>query len=268
LSAGRRLARWGKQVAGRAGLQIRRAGAENRFDGMLDTLRQLRRRGYAPGVVIDGGANVGQWTTLASAVFPEARFHLIEPQAECHERLESAFSAPRYTLHRVALTAPGVSRVSMVADGTASTGAAVVIGGDGLDLPTRVVPATTLDDLLANAIRATDRALLKLDLESHELEALRGATALLNEVEVILCEVSFFDTESQGHPLFADIFDHLKSAASSCTTLRRCRRGRATSVCGSGMPFSCTSGVPCSATSPGSDPLRLLPLAGTHPRRG
>lgn len=212
MSAVRLLARWGKQVAARAGLQIRRAGAANRFDGMLDTLRQLRRRGYAPGVVIDGGANVGQWATLASSVFPEARFHLIEPQEECQERLASAFSAPRFTLHRVAVTEPGVSRLSMVAGGTGSTGAAVVLG-DGLDLPTRAVPAATLDDLFAADVRATDRALLKLDLESHELEAFRGAAALLNEVEVILCEVSFFDTENQGHPVFADIFAHLRGAA-------------------------------------------------------
>ena len=47
---------------------------------MADSLELLRRAGYRPGVVIDCGANTGQWARLASAVFPESEYHLIEPQ--------------------------------------------------------------------------------------------------------------------------------------------------------------------------------------------
>jgi len=41
---------------------------------MGDALRLMRAAGYAPRVVVDAGANVGEWSTLASAIFPEARF--------------------------------------------------------------------------------------------------------------------------------------------------------------------------------------------------
>jgi len=49
-------------------------------------------------------------------------------------------------------------------------------------------PATTLDGLLADRVVREDRALLKTDLEGHELTALQGARRLLDVVEVLLTE--------------------------------------------------------------------------------
>lgn len=71
------------------------------------------------------------------------------------------------------------------------------------------VDATTLDELLAARISSDDHTLLKLDLEHHELTALTGATALLEKVEAVLTEVSFFDINDWGAPLFAEIVDFL-----------------------------------------------------------
>jgi len=49
----------------------------NRFDGMRDALLLPRSAGYAPRVVIDCGANRGQWTQLAREAFPDSTFLLI-----------------------------------------------------------------------------------------------------------------------------------------------------------------------------------------------
>ena len=124
-----RFASLAKRLTGLAGLRLRREGPENRFDAMADTLRLMSTLGYAPRIVIDGGANLGQWSTLASAIFPDARFHLIEPQPGCQARL-STFEAPRFTVYPVAVTGPGVSRVRMVsaAGAAADTGAHVAHG--------------------------------------------------------------------------------------------------------------------------------------------
>ena len=45
------------------------------------------------------------------------------------------------------------------------------------------VPATRLDEIILTL--PEDRALLKLDLENHEIGALRGAERLLKNVEVV-----------------------------------------------------------------------------------
>ena len=54
------------------------------------------------------------------------------------------------------------------------------------------VPVARLDTLLAAEIAKEDRCLLKLDLQGWELEALKGAAGILDRMEVILCEVSFY----------------------------------------------------------------------------
>lgn len=74
-------------AASHVGLTLHRWPA-NRFDAMTDALLLLRDRGFNPRVVIDVGANVGTWTDLAKSVFPEARFHLVEPQTACSAALQ------------------------------------------------------------------------------------------------------------------------------------------------------------------------------------
>lgn len=60
-----------------------------------------------------------------------------------------------------------------------------------------VVQGTTLDELFSARCSQGDRILLKLDLQGHELLALRGASQLLPKIEVVLLEVSFFQQLSE-----------------------------------------------------------------------
>ena len=56
---------------------VRDPSLATRVDGMEDVLRLLAARGYAPRVVIDCGANVGQWLDVADRVFPGTSCHAI-----------------------------------------------------------------------------------------------------------------------------------------------------------------------------------------------
>jgi hypothetical protein len=112
-------------------------------------------------------------------------------------------------IHRTAVTAPGVTGVRMHRGGAGvSTGAFVMT--DVEPYATDVsAPATTLDALLAARVQPDDHALLKLDIEGHEIEALRGGIALLERVEVVVSEVRFFDVNGSGRPLFGDVMTFL-----------------------------------------------------------
>ena len=82
-----------KGLTAAVGIKVTRAGRpDNRFDTMRETLRGLAARGFAPDLVLDAGANVGGWAALANAVFPEAAFRLIEPQAGCQTSVSSRSS--------------------------------------------------------------------------------------------------------------------------------------------------------------------------------
>jgi len=155
----------------------------NRFDAFDDTLTHLRALGFAPDLVIDGGAHVGDFARLAARHFPDARFHLIEPQPACQPAL--AALGPSFTIHAVALgtAADAAAGLRLASAETLNTGAHIAEAG-------QAVACATLDQLFAS--KGARNALLKLDLQGFELRALQGGEVLLAGVEVILTEVSFF----------------------------------------------------------------------------
>jgi FkbM family methyltransferase len=193
------------RLAARAGLIVHRWPA-NRFDAMGDALTLLREADYRPATVIDCGANCGQFAGLVTTVFPDATIHLIEPQSYCWPALER-FARTRGTshVHRLAVTEPGIARVRMHRGGSEGSTGAFVVAADEPFAADVEVDAATLDLLLGAAVERRDRALLKLDIEGHELSALLGSVRLLEVVEVVLSEVQFFDINRDGHPLFDDI---------------------------------------------------------------
>ena len=190
---------------GAFGLRVMRARPANRFDAMCDSLRMIARAGFEPTIVIDAGANVGQWARKASDAFPGVPLHLIEPQAPCQAELR-AFASTRGSveIHQTAVTRPGRASVRMAGATAGSTGAHVL--GDAEHAENEdSLPATTLDLLFANRVGDLDRVLLKLDLEGHEADALAGATMLLSRVEVLVTETQVYEIERNGHPTFADL---------------------------------------------------------------
>jgi len=90
------------------------------------------------------------------------------------------------------------------------TGAFVSTGKAAPGVEVIDCPAATLDSLFASALTAEDRTLLKLDVEGHQIAALTGAIGILPSVEVLVCEVTFFDVNRTGQTLFADLVDHVR----------------------------------------------------------
>lgn len=201
-----------RRVLGPLGYSVRR-WPTNRFDGMQDALLLLRRSGYSPRVIIDAGANVGNWTRMARSVFHDATMHLVEPQPACRGALDDlSRRTPGLTVHPVALTEPGSHRVRIVGGGETGGGTGGRVARSGEREPGAVeCPAITFDGFLAVRVVREDRALLKPNLEGHELTALQGARRLLDVVEVLLTELQLLDINDVGFPVFADVVGFLRT---------------------------------------------------------
>lgn len=203
-----------RQVLAGAGFRISRFRPQNRFQAVDEALLLMRNQGYDPQVVIDGGANIGTWTQMVLPIFPHSEFHLIEPQPACALTLQAMEQQiPKLHFHPFVLSESGITHVRMIGGGEkgGGTGAFVAKEGETADgLGEIEVPAITLDDLLADRVSRADRALLKLDLEGHEIPALNGATRLLQSVEVILTELQFYEINANGRAVFADYLDFLR----------------------------------------------------------
>jgi len=169
---------------------VRDKGA-NRFQAIETCLRAMKARGFAPGVVIDGGAHVGAFSIAAEAIFPQAFFHLVEPQPACSGPLQRlCVKRKKFVFHECAL-AEKQGHIDLTWTCQPNTGAHITVNDES---GTSVVAATL--DALFYSVTQDDRPLLKLDLQGYELHALRGGLTFLRSVEAILTEVSFF---AQAH---------------------------------------------------------------------
>ncbi|HXD15611.1 MAG TPA: FkbM family methyltransferase [Vicinamibacterales bacterium] len=210
-SARRVVKRWLRRL----GLVAQRWPA-TRFSATDAALALLCRNGFRPDVVIDVGANRGQWTSMARETFPDAVYHLVEPQHGCLPMLKQmAARSPRIHVHATAVTRPNVPTVMMVGGGDDKT-------GTGNFIPTRAAsaagdnpmsyPSTTLDALFGNLRPPASRLLLKLDVEGHELAVLEGARALLRDVEVLVSEFWMFRIDGETMATLPELMATLEDA--------------------------------------------------------
>jgi FkbM family methyltransferase len=170
--------------------RVIRAGDANRFQAIEECHISLAKRGFNPRRIVDGGANVGDFARRAAAIFPVATIHLVEPQPACHQALARLAQNGRFRLHAVALGAEDTF-IDLAIDPAGVTTGAHVLHERESGTSVRV-PVARLDTLFAAEIVSEDRCLLKLDLQGWELEALKGAAGILDRIEVILCEASFY----------------------------------------------------------------------------
>lgn len=200
----------------RLGLVVQRWPA-TRFDATEQALALLHRAGFRPDVVIDVGANRGQWTHMARGIFPDATYHLVEPQLGCRPLLSAmADRTPRIHIHPVAVTRPGISSVVMVGGGDdrAGTGNFIPTGrlsqSTVTSQPSASYDSTTLDSLF-DTVRG-DHLLLKLDVEGHERAVLEGAGRLLARAEVVVTEFWMFRIADEDMPTFSELVAWLERA--------------------------------------------------------
>jgi FkbM family methyltransferase len=130
-----------------------------------ETVVRLLRRGDT---AVDVGANVGYFTQLmARCVGPDGKVLALEPHPVIAKRLRRNTLDPAEIVEAAASSRPGSARLAMP-DGFDANQGTARLGGRGIEVRT-----VRLDDLVDAA------AVVKLDCEGHELEALEGAERLL-----------------------------------------------------------------------------------------
>ena len=174
-----------------------------RLNGEAWLLSQLG--GYAT-VVFDVGANRGSWTQEALRMLPNATLHSFEPIPETYSALARGVGAgDRVRLNQLALSDRPSADLQMWTDGRdgqmSSATAPPADGGRSL-----VVPSTTGDEYVSShGIEHID--LLKIDVEGHEMEVLRGFRDSFerNAIEVVQFEFTLWSAVARRW--LADYYD-------------------------------------------------------------
>jgi len=168
------------------------------LDQVISVLLAHRR-----GAFIDVGVNVGQTMLKVKQAAPEAPYVGFEPNPVCYayaRRLIAVNQFRHCTLIPVGL-ADTTRIVPMYLCDDSDVGASIVNGfrPAGHYAQTQYVPVMRGDDVLAT-LELRDVAVLKIDVEGGELEAIEGARDTLTRRPFVVCEILplFSETGQKG----------------------------------------------------------------------
>lgn len=158
---------------------------------------------------IDIGGNVGNYSAALLSAFPEARVVTFEPASTNIAKLSARFgSEPRVTLVPAAVS-DSAGSAQLYAD-TPGSGLGSLTKRD-LGFRNLVFDASEevrtvrFEDYWRDALSAAPIDILKLDIEGHELDALRGAGEAIAQTRAVQFE--FGGTNIDTRTYFKDFWD-------------------------------------------------------------
>lgn len=171
-------------------------------------------------VLIDVGANRGEMSLALRAAFPAARIVAFEPNPQTFAVLGAATAASSIECVASALgSQPGQLVLHSYRDDPTSGHATLyprmfeLYQNYGVkaaaDLARFEIPVTTLDDY-CDGHRIARIDFLKLDVEGHELEVLKGARGLLQRAAIDHLQFEFTDCNVWSRTFLRDFYDALE----------------------------------------------------------
>ena len=164
--------------------------------------------------VVDIGANCGQFALISRKCFPDARIDSFEPLAEPADRFESVFARDgNVHLHRLAIGGMMGEAAIHVSKRDDSSSLLPITEKQTLLFPgteereTRTICIAPLESVLTE-LDIYKPAMLKLDVQGYELEALRGCESVLSCFSYVYCECSFVELYA-GQSLAHEVIDYL-----------------------------------------------------------
>ena len=177
--------------------------------GKRAVLENCRRIGFKPGAVIDCGFAYG---TEGLEVFKDdAVYLLIDPVQEAEPAMIKFCESHPGSSYAVVAVSDEEGTAEMVTRKGITGSSFHTKFAKGFD-QRRKVPVTTLDKLVEER-NLPGPYLLKLDIEGHEMHALRGAPRTLEKTDMIIMEVSTWaEDHRRGRPSMMDLFRFMEES--------------------------------------------------------
>jgi FkbM family methyltransferase len=182
-----------------------------------------RRRVHLLGVrrvdlVLDVGANTGQYALRTRAAGYAGRIVSFEPLRDAYAELDSRAEAdPLWECRRHALgSSSGEAEIHVAGNSWSSSlleieDRHIASAPGSAYVGTETVSVLTLDEVWGEVAGGARSPYLKLDVQGFELEALRGAERTLPKLAGIEAELSLAPLY-EGAPTYREVIDHLEAA--------------------------------------------------------
>lgn len=176
--------------------------------GEKEALCYLKRevfRNDSP-VIFDVGANVGGYTIEALSVMPNARMHCFEPSKDTFEQLKKNVPSDKVTFNNFGIsdTATEAMLYCNSDSGLASLFERQFDANSNVkDVRSETIRLDTIDNYCEN--KEIDHIdLLKLDIEGNEINALHGASKMLDLQKITAIQIEFGGCNLDSRTYFRD----------------------------------------------------------------
>ena len=186
----------------------------NRHDGDNDIdmrtngeLRLMREKLPHATVIFDAGANVGDWTEEALKINPRAEFHCFEPSPTTFRALSAKNFPPNVKRNNFGLSDTAhEAQLFVFSDECGANSLYARVGTEEAPKGEETIRLETIDGYCAaNHIERID--FLKLDVEGHELAALRGAARMLRERRIAVVQFEYGGTYIDAGTHLKDVYE-------------------------------------------------------------
>jgi FkbM family methyltransferase len=168
-------------------------------------------------VVLDVGANAGQYAQRLRSAGYDRRIVSFEPLSEAFAALERVTADdPLWEARRLALgDEDGTAEIHVAANSWSSSLLAMgerhlASAPDSAYTGTEVVRVARLDSIWEDVVRDGERVFLKLDVQGFEMHVLRGAAAHLDGVAGVQVELALTPLYEGDSP-WREVVDHLEA---------------------------------------------------------
>jgi FkbM family methyltransferase len=179
----------------------------------LELLELIKADGYDGKTIYDIGANIGTWTLLAKAFFPESTIHAFEPLSnhltQFNEKTKELKNINIHTFCLGSENTESIINVSSFSDSSSLLDSAPLEFEEfGIQkINEEKVQVKRLDTVIESGL-AIAPDIVKIDVQGFELEVLKGMGDYLNSTTYLIIEVSFKEYYL-GQPLFLEIANYL-----------------------------------------------------------
>jgi len=161
----------------------------------------LKCLGRTPGLAIDIGANIGDYTAELRHRFSALEIHAFEPSPENIEKLQTRFASdPKITIMPYAVSDTNGS-ATLHMDHPGSPLSSLYDGAHKYRKKTleqqQIVQTRRFEDYWKNELRESMVDLMKIDIEGHEFQALQGFGDALQAIRVVQFEFTIINSKSR-----------------------------------------------------------------------
>jgi FkbM family methyltransferase len=168
-------------------------------------LGSLAKRGFTPAAILDIGAFEGSWTKMAMAIWPTAKFALIEANAVKADALRRD---PELNNAVVVESLLGSTDGTEVTFYIMESGSSVFEERSDVERRPVNLKQRTLDSVTKELAPAD---FIKIDVQGYELEVLKGGKETLENAQAVLIELSLIEINA-GAPLLDEALSFMRKA--------------------------------------------------------